>query len=45
MAEDDPSDYERLQQRADEVRELESEVEQLEERWLELSGEIEALLA
>ena len=40
MAEDDPSDYERLQQRADEVRELESEVEQLEERWLELSEQI-----
>ncbi|MCT1548975.1 ABC-F family ATP-binding cassette domain-containing protein [Brevibacterium casei] len=36
LAEHDQSDYDGLQRRTDELRELEAEVAQLEERWLEL---------
>ncbi|WP_434081067.1 ABC-F family ATP-binding cassette domain-containing protein [Sanguibacter sp. Z1732] len=37
LADHDQSDYEGLQQHTDKLRELEAEVAQLEERWLELS--------
>lgn len=37
MVDHDQSDYEGLQQHANQLRELEAELEQLEERWLELS--------
>lgn len=40
MADQDPGDYDGLQRRADQLRELEDEVDSLEERWLELSEQI-----
>ncbi|WP_449280385.1 ABC-F family ATP-binding cassette domain-containing protein [Leucobacter sp.] len=41
LAEHDQSDYEGLQRHADELREMEAEVAQLEERWLELSESVD----
>ena len=40
MAEHDQTDFEGLQGHADELREVETEVEQLEDRWLEVSEKL-----
>ncbi|TCP57525.1 ATPase subunit of ABC transporter with duplicated ATPase domains [Tamaricihabitans halophyticus] len=41
LAEHDQSDYEGLQHHTDELREMEAEVAQLEERWLQLSESVD----
>lgn len=40
LAEHDQTDFEGLQEHTDKLREVKTEVEQLEERWLELSEKL-----
>ena len=42
MAEVDPSDYQELSRRMEKVRAADAEADELEERWLELSLELES---
>ena len=41
MAEVDPADYQELSRRMEKVRAAEAEADELEERWLELSMELD----